>query len=90
MEHAKKVIMVDPAVIERMQSGITNQPNIINDLDREMRRIIELKHIDDNEKWTLYNQVLQRYLKVINRSRKPVTIPMIKTGKKMLMLKIIS
>ncbi|EFA12899.1 hypothetical protein TcasGA2_TC001987 [Tribolium castaneum] len=77
MEHARKMIMIDPSELERLHNRKDTQPNTLNELDHEMKRIIDMKNIDDNEKWTLYNQVLQKYLKISSRSREPVSLPII-------------
>lgn len=46
-----------------------------------MKGILEQNNIADSEKWTLYNQVLQRYLKIMHHGREPITIPLIEREK---------
>ncbi|EFA12620.1 hypothetical protein TcasGA2_TC010247 [Tribolium castaneum] len=77
VEHTKKMVLIDSSELERLHNNKSTQPTTLNDLDHKMKRIIDMKNIDDNKKWILYNQVLQKYLKITSRSREPVTIPVI-------------
>lgn len=77
MEHAKKMMLVEPSVLERLNNINQNQPDVINHLDSEMKKILDVKNISDNEKWTLYNQALQKYLNFMKSTREPIKIPLI-------------
>nr|CAD7415728.1 unnamed protein product [Timema poppensis] len=68
MEHKKKKILVSPLTLHRYEqhhqqvSSATNL--VVSKLDKEMEKILASK-LDDKFKWTLYQQVLQRYLHFI-------------------------
>ena len=69
MEHAKKMILIDPKMMEtRMSSPIPNtRVDSIHSLDREMRDILEKKYVNDEDKANDYHQVLRLYLKRVNQ-----------------------
>lgn len=77
MEEARKMLLIPPETLSRLQQP--SQPTIetsnITALDKEMMRILRLKDLDDSEKWSLYKRVLQKYLHFTSESKKPVTIP---------------
>ena len=67
MEHARKMALVDPRLLDTFRS----QPppphptdtlgKTVQALDDEMMTILDRKDLDDRTKVTLYNQVLRRY-----------------------------
>lgn len=71
MESTKKMILIEPEMLERLKSKETASDDSLSRLDKEMHTILKRK-IDDREKWALYTQVLQRYLYVTKENRKPV------------------
>lgn len=77
MEFTKKMILVDPDTIHRINQQENVQPNTLSLLDQEMKDIINNNKISDYEKWTLYNQVLQRYLNIVNNTRKPFSLSVV-------------
>lgn len=81
MEHAKKMVLVDPSLLEKMSQFQKNAPDPISRFDQEMQLILN-KRNDDREKWLLYNQILQKYLNVLNHTRRPVELPMIEDSVK--------
>ena len=66
MEHARKMALVDPRLLDTLRSP---PPPLATDtlgrkvqaLDDEMKTILDRTDLDDWTKVTLYNQVLQRY-----------------------------
>ena len=67
MEHAHKMALVDPRLLDTLRS---NPPppsptytlgKKVQALDDEMKTILDRNDLDDRTKVTLYNQVLQRY-----------------------------
>lgn len=76
MEYAKKMVLVTPEVFERINQVNEVQPNTLSLLDNEMKEVLGNNNISDYEKWGIYNQILQRYLKVINNTRKPMSLPL--------------
>lgn len=77
MEHAKRMILVEPNLIDKMnQRDVANDPK--SRLDIEMQNILKSKD-DDRKKWTLYLQVLQRYLHFTGEDRQPFELPIITT-----------
>nr|CAD7256011.1 unnamed protein product [Timema shepardi] len=65
MEHTKKMILVSPETLHRYEQHhqqVASATNlVVSELDKEMEKILTSK-LDDKSKWTLYQQVLQRYL----------------------------
>lgn len=81
MNHARKMVLIPPETLARLQqhqhTPSNTLTNALNALDVEMDRIMQLKGIDDADKWHKYNQVLQRYLHHVGQSRQPVKIPFV-------------
>lgn len=67
---AQRMLLVSPDAIQRIHGDQTD----MKALDTEMSAILKSK-LSDNEKWTKYNQVLQRYLHFASESRKPIELP---------------
>ena len=70
MEHARKMALVDPRLLDTLRSPPPPPPpppatdtvgKKVQALDDEMKTILDRKDLDDGTKVTLYNQVLQRY-----------------------------
>ena len=64
MEHARKMALVDPRMLETLRSPPPPTDTLgkkVQALDDEMMTILDRKDLDDRTKVTLYNQVLQRY-----------------------------
>lgn len=74
MENAKKMVLVEPELIERLKSRSIAPEDSLSRLDKEMQNILKTK-IDDREKWSLYMQILQRYLHFTERERKTIKLP---------------
>ena len=79
MDHARKMALVDPRLLDALRS----QPpppsptdtvgKIVQTLDEEMKTILDRKDLDDGIKVTLYNQVLQRYNGLVDkRVKEPI------------------
>ena len=66
MNYTRRMVLVPENTLERMQQRqqILTPPvtQTLKNLDSEMNDILSSKHLSDEEKATLYNQVLQRYL----------------------------
>lgn len=76
MENAKKMILIDPEVIERLKkdNSQSHADNNLSRLDEEMQQVLN-KKINDREKWSLYLQTLQRFWYFVGKDRKPLEIP---------------
>ena len=64
MEHARKMALVDPRMLDMLRSPPPPTDTLgkkVQALDDEMMTILDRKDFDDRTKVTLYNQVLQRY-----------------------------
>ena len=73
MDHARKMALVDPRLLDALRS----QPpptdtvgKIVQTLVEEMKTILDRKDLDDGTKVTLYNQVLQRYNGLVDKGVK--------------------
>lgn len=77
MDYAKKMILIEPEVMEKIKKDNTNTSvNSLSQLDEEMNKVLKTK-LEDEEKWSLYLQTLQRYLYFFGKDRKPIEIPLI-------------
>lgn len=74
MEHAKKMMIVPPELLQRLTVSENTQPKILSQLDEDMQKVLGSK-LSDHDKWAQYNQVLQRYLHFTDQSRQPVNVP---------------
>ena len=66
MDHARKMVLVDPRMLDTLRSPPPPPPTDtsgkkVQALDDEMKTILDRKDLDDRTEVTLYNQVLQRY-----------------------------
>ena len=67
MEHARKMALVDPRLLDTLRSQppppppTDTQGKMVQALDDKMMTILNRKDLEDGTKVTLYNQVLQRY-----------------------------
>ena len=66
MDHARKMVLVDPQMLDTLRSPPPPPPTDtlgkkVQALDDEMKTILDRKDLDDRTEVTLYNQVLQRY-----------------------------
>ena len=80
MEHARKMALVDPRLLDTLRSQPPPPPTdtvgkIVQALDNEMKTILDRKDLDDGTKVTLYNQVLQRYNGLVDkRVKEPIRV----------------
>ena len=75
MKH-KKMIMITPEQLERLRSG-SSQDQKLSRLDDEMDMILKQRHLDDETKWSLYRQTLDKYLRLSRKKQEPISIPII-------------
>lgn len=73
MENAKKMILIEPGLIEKLKQENKVNSNLSR-LDMEMQNIMNSK-IEDRKKWMLYLQTLQRYLHFVEEDRQPLRLP---------------
>lgn len=77
MHHAKKMVLIDPAILQRTQDIEQIKPNTMSLLDKEMKSILETTEISDHDKWLMYQQALQKFLQVTSEKRQPLSIPIV-------------
>lgn len=74
MIHAKKMMLVSPEDASRLRGEDVDTPTepagSLNALDTEMRRILESSGPSDQEKWTLYRQVLLTFMSKLRERKK--------------------
>ncbi|KAH9632617.1 hypothetical protein HF086_001860 [Spodoptera exigua] len=73
MENAKKMILIEPGLIEKLKQENKVTSNLSR-LDIEMQNIMNSK-MEDRKKWMLYLQTLQRYLHFTEEDRQPLSLP---------------
>ena len=76
MEHARKMALVDPRLLETLRSPpppTDTVGKVMQGLDDEMTSILDQKDLNDGDKVKLYNQVLQRYNHLSDRRDKQPT-----------------
>lgn len=76
MENAKKMLLVEPELLDRLKQEKTVSTDPLTQLDNEMQNVLNMKK-DDREKWILYLQTLQRYLHFTAKERQPIHVPII-------------
>lgn len=76
MNATKKLLLVDPQSLSRLQAPAPASQSQ-HDLDQAMQGILSMTGISDRDKWTLYNQQLQKYLFRLEESRKPLELPIV-------------
>lgn len=75
MEHAKKMLLIEPSLIEKLNQT-SNVDNHTSRLDTEMKKILN-SNMDDRKKCILYLQMLNRYLHFNEENRRPIELPII-------------
>jgi hypothetical protein len=80
MEHVKKMILVPYDTVERLlEKPMSRTPGeIMSEVDSDMKNILKQK-ADDDEKWKMYEQALQRYLHFAQEQKKPLEISLFST-----------
>ena len=76
MEHARKMALVDPRLLETLRSPpppTDTVGKVMQGLDVEMTSILDQKDLNDGDKVKLYNQVLQQYNHLSDRRDKQPT-----------------
>lgn len=76
MEHTKKMLLIEPSLIDKINRRNESHENPKSRLDTEMQNILDSKD-DDRKKWILYLQTLQRYLHFTGEDRQPYQLPII-------------
>lgn len=76
MENTRKMILIDPSVIEKLKHKESTSEDPLSRLDQEMQNILVSK-LGDHEKWKLYSQILQRYLYFSDEGRRPIKLPLL-------------
>ena len=80
MEHARKMALVDPRLLDTLRSpppppATDTLGKKVQALDDEMKTILDRKDLDDGTKVILYNQVLQRYNVLVDkRIKEPLRV----------------
>lgn len=69
MEHTKKMLLVDPRLMEFTKTSPVPDPmaDSLRDLDHQMRTVLDRNDINVGDKANLYHQTLQRYLKRVDQ-----------------------
>lgn len=81
MENAKKMILVEPELIDRLKKNENRSYNTMTELDNDMKKIFTSK-MSDREKWIVYLQTLQRYLHFASQDRQPFQLPLVEYDNK--------
>jgi hypothetical protein len=74
MEYTKKMLLVDPRVLDSLESkGSSPVPDVLSQslkmLDDDMRGVLERRDVDFENKAKMYNQTLWRYLRRLDQYR---------------------
>ena len=75
MEHTRKMVLVPPHMLQSLQaasSSTTNQH--VNELDEQMRLVLDRHDLNIHDKANLYAQYLQNFLKSAEMSKKPLSV----------------
>jgi hypothetical protein len=77
MNHGKKMVLVPHESIEQVQKDIPQPPAPVGSyskMDIEMKNILADKNLCEFEKYAKYEDVLHRYMSILNRQKKDVAI----------------
>lgn len=77
MNHAKKMVMISPEVLQRLNTGRNESLNV---LEEDMNNVLHATDLEDRAKWAHYQQMLQRRQHFHDEMRKPVEIPIVDTS----------
>ena len=81
MEHVKRLVLVPEHLAENTTERKPLVPPLtsqVNNLDGEMNSLLKRQDVTDDEKATLYNQILQRYLNYYDkRMSQPVRVSVV-------------
>ena len=80
MEHAKKLALVDPRLVESLlaHQPTTTTTHVLTKLDADMKTILDRTDLHEREKVLLYNQLLDRYNTIDEQRRqRPVRVSMV-------------
>lgn len=74
MEHAKKMVLLPYETVERLEhaqklNSVQTPGNEMSRLDNEMSRILSSQTSDDAARWKDYQQVLLRFLRLVEEGR---------------------
>lgn len=69
---AKKMILVPHDFMSKLGQQQRLEPS--GDLDSEMKRMLDNSQLDDRDRWTQYQQMLQRYLRLKEQERQPLKV----------------
>lgn len=73
MEHAKKMVLVDPRMLDAVKTAGPPVPDAtsesVRDMDEHMRNILDRSDLHVDEKAQLYQQTLMKYLNRVNQFR---------------------
>ena len=78
LKHAKKMVLVDPRELERINDAVTLRPKKIEEatadkLETDMKRTLDRGDLTDGDTMRLYHQLLQRFLQK-DRMKEPLSI----------------
>lgn len=76
MENTKKMLLIEPCLLEKLKQKDNSCNESLSRLDKEMHKIMTSK-MDDREKWSTYYQTLQRYLHFNEERKIPLKLPII-------------
>ena len=80
MSKAKKMVLISPEVLQRLNNPIKD--NTLNNLENDMSNILQSNDLEDRTKWAQYQQLLQRRQHFHDQLRQPAEIPIIETPDK--------
>ncbi|KAF4529188.1 hypothetical protein B566_EDAN017653 [Ephemera danica] len=65
--------------IEKLKQNVTSKPSV-ETLDTEMSKVLHDKNLNVHDAWRQYEQMLQRYLSSVARSKEPIKIPLVENN----------
>jgi hypothetical protein len=76
LKYAKKMILIDPRELDRINAAVTDRVNKANDgTENDMKRVLDRTDLSTHDMMKAYHQLLQRYLrKDKRRSKEPLNI----------------
>ena len=79
MDNARKMLLISPDSIEKLKQNIASKPTM-NSLDNEMNKVLHDSKLNEHDAWRHYEQMLQRYLSGVAKSKEPIKIPLVENN----------
>lgn len=78
MNHAKKMVLISPDALRRLNTPVKD--NTVDTIENDMTKILHAPELEDRTKWSQYQQLMQRCQFFQDQLRQPTEIPIMETA----------